>query len=138
MLLDTHVWRWHFAGDATRIGPHARRRIEQARSQGGLVVSVASMFELAALSAAGRLTLAPSAESWMRQSIELGHMQVAEITTGIAIEAGSIPTAALPDPLDRFLVATIRSLGVPIVTRDGAIRDYIASRRIGRAIDASK
>ena len=138
MLLDTHTWRWHAAGDVKRIGPRARRQIDRARAQGALVVSVASMFEIAALSAAGRLQLAPSVESWIRQSIEIGRIQVAEITPDIAIEAGSIPTLAVPDPIDRLLVATARTLGVPIATRDATIRAYIESRGLGRVIDIWK
>ena len=95
------------------------------------------MFELAALSAAGRLELAPSAESWMRQSIDIGRMQVSEITAAIAMEAGSIPTVSVPDPIDRLLVATARTLGIPIATRDAVIRDYFESRRLGRVLDIS-
>ncbi len=138
MLLDTHAWLWHGAGDAKRVGPKALREIERARVKGALVVSVASMFEIAALSAAGRLQLAPSADTWMRQSIDFGRIQVSEITSAIAIEAGSIPTVSVPDPIDRLLVATARTLGIPIATRDAVIREYFESRRLGRVLDISK
>ena len=138
MLLDTHVWRWHAAGNDARIGRRARREIDRSAAAGALVVSVASMFELTALSAAGRLQLVPSAESWIRQSIEFGRMQVAEITAAIAIEAGSIPTSALADPMDRLLVATARAWDVPIVTRDAAIREYVTAQGGLRAIDVSR
>jgi PIN domain nuclease of toxin-antitoxin system len=138
MLLDTHVWRWYAAGDAKRIGPRARRDIERARAKGALVVSVASMFELAALSAAGRLRFVPSAESWMRQSIDLGRIQVAEMTSAIAIEAASIPAVVLPDPMDRVLVATARTLGIPFATRDARIIEHLAGVGAGRALDVSK
>lgn len=96
------------------------------------------MFEIAALSAAGRVHLTPSAESWMRQSIDIGRIQVAEITSAIAIEAGSIPTGSVPDPVDRLLVATARTLGIPIATRDAVIREYFESHRLGRVLDISK
>jgi PIN domain nuclease of toxin-antitoxin system len=33
-----------------------------------------------------------------------------------------IPRAVLTDPWDRFIVATAKSLALPLVTRDGAIR----------------
>jgi PIN domain nuclease of toxin-antitoxin system len=138
MLLDTHVWLWHAGGDAKRIAPRARREIGRAGARGALIVSVASMFEIASLSASGRLRLVPSAEAWIRQSIELGHLQVAEVTASIAIEAGSIPPAALPDPMDRLLVATARAWAVPIATRDAAIRDYVKSQGGPRAIDVGR
>jgi PIN domain nuclease of toxin-antitoxin system len=138
VLLDTHVWLWVAAGDEKRIGRSTRRAIERARTKGTLVVSVASMFEIAALSAAGRLRLSTSAESWMRKSIEIGNLQLAEITAAIAVEAGSIPAAALADPVDRLLVTTARALGVSFVTSDAAILAHITSSRVGRAIDASR
>lgn len=138
MLLDTHVWRWHAAGNDARIGRRARRAIDRAAAAGALVVSVASMFELAALSAAGRLRLAPSTDAWIRQSLELGRMQVAEITAAVAIEAGSIPPSALADPMDRLLVATARAWGIPIATRDAAIREYLGTQGGVRAIDVSR
>lgn len=138
MLLDTHAWLFAASKDPRRLGARAGRQIERARSKGALVVSVASMFEIAALSAAGRLQLAPSAESWMRQSIDFGRIQVSEITSAIAIEAGSIPTVSVPDPIDRLLVATARTLGIPIATRDAVIREYFESRRLGRVLDISK
>lgn len=138
MLLDTHVWRWHAAAVPKRIGSRTRNEIDRAAARGAVVISVASLFEIAALSAAGRLRLAPSAEAWMRQSIEVGRLQVAEITAAIAIEAGSIPAVSLPDPADRLLVATARNLDIPIVTRDARILDYFRTSRIGRAIDASR
>ena len=138
MLLDTQVWRWYAAGHDARVGHRARRAIERASAAGALVVSVASMFELAALSAAGRLQLMPSTDAWIRQSIELGRMQVAEITAAVAIEAGSIPPSALADPMDRLLVATARAWGIPIATRDAAIRQYVSMQGGVRAIDVSR
>ena len=138
MLLDTHTWLWHALGDAKRVGPGARREIDRAAARAVAVVSVVSMFEVASLAASGRIRLATSSEAWMRQSIDAGRIRIAEVTSAIAIEAGSIPTAALPDPMDRLLVATARTLDIPIVTRDSRILDYIRKSRIGRAIDAAR
>jgi len=137
VLLDTHVWLWHTEGDARRIAAGARRQIERARSEGRLIVSVASMFEIASLCAAGSLHLALPPESWIRQSLEIGRLQVAELTSAIAIEGGSIPTASLADPMDRLLVATALAWNVPLATRDTAIRAYAARRRALRVIDVS-
>jgi PIN domain nuclease of toxin-antitoxin system len=138
MLLDTHTWLWAALHDKRRLGPRTAREIERAASRGSAEISVASIFELTALAAAGRVRFATSAETWVRQSIEIARLQVAELTLAIAVEAGSIPTMALPDPIDRLLVATARNLDIPIVTRDARILDYIRTSRIGRAIDASR
>ena len=138
MLLDTHTWLWHALGDAKRVGPRARREIDRAVGHGAVVVSVVSMFEVASLAASGRLHLATSPEAWIRQSIDAGRIRIAEITFAIAIEAGSIPKAALPDPMDRLLVATARQLDVPIATRDARILDYSRISGIGRVIDLAR
>lgn len=138
MLLDTHAWLWAALYDRRQLGPRTAKQIERAAGAGALVVSVVSMFEVAALAASGRLHLARSPEAWMRQAIEAGRIQIADVTSVIAIEAGSIPGVTLPDPMDRLLVATARSLDVPIVTRDARILDYVRTSRIGRAIDASR
>lgn len=138
MLLDTHTWLWHTLGEAKRVGAKARRQIDRAASRGTVVLSVISIFEVAALAASGRVRFATSAETWMRQAIDAGRLEVAELTSGIAIEAGNIPSGALPDPMDRLLVATARDLDVPMVTRDARILEYVRTSRIGRAIDASR
>src|SRR5688572_21591948 len=98
MLLDTHLWLWHALGDTKRVGPRTRREIDRAVTRGAVAVSVVSMFEVTSLAASGRLQLVASAGAWMRTSIELAHLQVVEVTSAIAIEAGSIPAGSLPDP----------------------------------------
>jgi hypothetical protein len=49
---------------------------------------------------------------------------VAELTRGTALDAGFIPRAALPDSLDRFLVATARQLEATLLTGDARILTY--------------
>lgn len=102
------------------------------------MVSVVSIFEITSLAASGRLQLSSSPEAWMRQAIDAGRIRIAEVTMAIAVEAGSIPKLALPDPMDRLLVATARHLDVPIVTRDARILDHIRTSRIGRVVDAAR
>ena len=138
MLLDTHTWLWHAAGDAKRIGLRARREIDRATDRGALVVSVVSVLEVTALAATGRVRLALPAETWIRQSIDAGRIRVAEVTLAIALEAGSIPKAALPDPMDRLLVATARAWDIRIATRDAAMLEYVAAQGGLRAIDVSR
>lgn len=137
MLLDTHTWIFTSI-DSKRLGRRAGRLIEHGRSQGSLVVSVASIFEIASLVASGRLHLESSVDAWIRQSIEIGRMHVAELTSAIALDAGSIPAASVPDPVDRMLVATARTLGVTLATRDARVIDYIARSGTGRVLDISR
>lgn len=85
------------------------------------------MFEVTILHVAGRVRLARPPEQWILEALGQRGVGVAELTPGIAIEAGSIPRTALADPVDRLLVATARELGATFLTGDPRILDY-ASR----------
>jgi PIN domain nuclease of toxin-antitoxin system len=136
VLLDTHIWLWATEGDTRRIGPRTRRAIERARADDELHVTTVSIFEITALQVAGRLDLATSAERWIRESIDASGLRVLDLNAAIAIDAGSIPAAALADPCDRFLVATARHSRFPLITRDARILDYARLARTLRAVDA--
>ena len=124
MLLDTHVWVAVAEGDARLVGPRGRRRLAREAATGNLRLSTVSVFELTALHTAGRVLLSLPVETWMRASIDQIGLRLSDVSRAIAIDAGLIPTSALTDPFDRLLVATARSLGVPLMTRDQRIIDY--------------
>lgn len=137
MLLDTHVWVW-LVGDVPRqLGPRTRRRLARASGPDALFVSVASAFEIAALHTAGRLQFTLPVERWVRESIERSGFRVLSVDRDVSIDAGLIPASALPDPLDRLLVATARERQLPLVTRDRAILDYAQRTGLVRVVDAS-
>ena len=68
--------------------------------------------------------------------VERPGVRMAELTPGIAIDAGRIPSTTLPDPFDRLLIATARSLGVGLLTRDRRILDYADQTGQLQAVDA--
>jgi PIN domain nuclease of toxin-antitoxin system len=137
VLLDTHVWLWVAAGDARKVGRRAQRLIERSRTNGELVICAASAFEVAALHAHRSIELLPSPEQWFRRSLDTLELTVIDITTPIALDAGLIARMALPDPLDRLIVASASHLGVPLMTRDQRIRDYAGATRRLQVIDAA-
>lgn len=138
MLLDTHVWLWAVNG-GTRLGTKARRLLDKAsRSLPGEVsISAVSAFEIAALHTAGHVQLNQPVDRWMREAIDRARVRVIDLERDIAIDAGLIPSSALPDPFDRCLVATAREYGVPLVTRDRRILDYAKLTGLVKVIDAS-
>ena len=140
MVLDTHVWIWAADG-GTKLGSKARKRLEKGAasvaSGSRMSVSTASVFEIAALHTAGRLALNQSPERWIRESIDRGGLRVIDIERDIAVDAGLIPAKALPDPIDRCLVATAREYDVPLMTADRKILDYARRTSLVRVIDAS-
>lgn len=137
MLLDTHVWIWAAAG-APRIGPKTRRLLNRQAAAGRVFVSSVSAFEISALCAAGRLVLNQPAERWIRDSIGRGNLRVLDLDTGVAIDAGALGVEAVPDPIDRLLVAAARDAAVPLVTCDRRLLDFAARARLVRVHDASR
>ncbi|HEX5217411.1 MAG TPA: type II toxin-antitoxin system VapC family toxin [Vicinamibacterales bacterium] len=137
MLLDTHVWIWA-AADASRIGARTRRLLNRHAAAGQLYVSAVSAFEISALCAAGRLILNQPAERWIRDSINHGSLRVLDLNTGTAIDAGALGADAVPDPIDRLLVAAARDAEVPLVTRDRRLLEFAARTRLVRVHDAGK
>ena len=138
MLLDTHVWLWAVDG-GTKLGLKTRRQLDKASRAlpGEVCVSAVSAFEIAALHTAGQVQLNQPVERWMRDAIDRSKVRVIDLERDIAIDAGSIPASALPDPFDRCLVATAREYGLPLVTRDRRILDYARRTGLVKVIDAS-
>ena len=137
MLLDTHVWIWLVSDAPGRLGPRTRRRLAAATGPRAASVSAVSVLEIAALHTAGRLQLTQPIERWIRGSIDRAGFRVLGLDHDIALDAGMVPASALPDPVDRCLVATAREHEVPLVTRDRGILDYAARTRFVRVVDAS-
>src|SRR5262245_19864804 len=98
--------------------------ISQAAAREAVRVSAATLFEIVALHTAGRLRLALPPERWIQDSLDRPGVPLAELTRDVAIGAGFIPRTALPDPLDRLLVATARQLDATFLTSDSGVLGY--------------
>jgi len=100
--------------------------IVQAAGQQVVRISSMTLFEIVALHTAGRLQLSQPVEDWIVESLQRPGVRLAELSRVAAVDAGSIPRAALPDPVDRLLVATARALDATLLTGDSAIQHYAA------------
>jgi PIN domain nuclease of toxin-antitoxin system len=129
LLLDTHTWIWAVEGDARRVGRRSRRLIDQSAAKDAVRVSPATIFEIVALHTSGRLRLAQPPELWLVASLDGFGVRLTELTRTMAADAGFIPRTALPDPLDRLLVATARQLNATFLTADSTVLAY--ARRTG-------
>lgn len=138
LLLDTHVWVWSANGDTSRVGPRSRLLLLKAEAREAIRVSPVTIFELSALHTSGRLRLARPLEQWVGDSLGAAGVRVAELTSSVAVDAGSIPRTALADPLDRLLVSTARHLDAIFVTADRQILEYASETGNVRVHDASR
>jgi PIN domain nuclease of toxin-antitoxin system len=134
-LLDTHVWIWVMDGDTRGVGPRTRRRLQRAVAEESIHISIASVFEIAALHASGRLRLSLPVDRWIDQAVTGLRARLVDISLAVALDAARTARAVLPDPMDRFIVATARHVDATVLDR--AVLDYARALRGLRAEDAA-
>ena len=114
MVLDTHIWIWWITGSQP-LPPPVLETIQSEPK--ALAISVASLWELHLLIAAGRLDTGATAETTTQTWLKTYPVRV------IPIEAETVRLAyTLPfehrDPADRFIAATAYRREVPLATVD--------------------
>ena len=120
ILLDTHVVLW-LVSDTDKLSKHARAAIDEARQSGaGLAVSGITLVELATACGKGRISLAITLESFLREVEE--RFVVLPISGRACARTVTLPPAYPKDPADRVIGATALVEGLKLVTSDQAIR----------------
>ena len=135
LLLDTHCWLWAQLGLIQSLSRAALAAIRNAESEGSLLVSVISVWELAALEKRGRVALPMNVRTWIQEALSKPGVSVAPLTPEIAIESVHLPGEMHGDPADRMLVATARVLGATLLTKDARLIRYSRQRHL-RALEA--
>ena len=113
-FLDTHTWVWWIDGDP-RLSDVARGAIE---SDVEVAVSAISVWELATLERLGRLRLLPDLRTWVRRALAHRDVSKHDVTSEIALAAGSLLPAFPGDPADRIIYATALTNGATLVSAD--------------------
>ncbi len=126
IVIDTHAWLWWVNGEAALSRP-ARRAIDLADVVG---VATISTMEVAALVRRGKITLDTTAGSWVAQAFGQDRVAELELTSDIAVEAGSLGDEFVGDPADRIIYATAFVTGSKLVTRDRFLRTYDPARTV--------
>ena len=129
IVLDTHVWVWWVSG-VEPLPPKARRLIRAAREQKAVYLSSISVWEVAQLTARGRLQLTMDVVDWVAKSEALPFIHFIPVDNVIAIKSVQLPGTLHQDPADRMIIATALTLGFPLVTRDEKIARYPHVRTI--------
>ena len=119
-IVDTHVLLWWFER-AARLSRAQSRVLARADAKHPLGVADITLWEIAMLVELGRIRLALSIDEWLARATAPPLVQVCAITPAIAREMIEVRATRTWDPADRIVVATARTLGVPLVTSDARI-----------------
>ncbi|MGK7901173.1 MAG: type II toxin-antitoxin system VapC family toxin [Hormoscilla sp.] len=124
LLLDTHTFIWYIT-DSPKLSERSRNLISDSDSE--IILSIASVWEMAIKQSTGKLSLGVpfrefiehqlSANSIKLQTINLAHIDV---------------VATLPlhhrDPFDRMIIAQAIVEQIPILSRDYVFDSYRVTR----------
>ena len=123
ILLDTHALIWWMEGSG-RLSEGAAAAIEE---HAPALVSPISFWELAVLVERERISIDRDLSRWCRDLLASAAAEVAPLPPSAAISAARL-LGFHGDPADRFIYATARELGIPLVSKDAKIRDYARQR----------
>lgn len=128
VVTDTHPLLFHAAG-GSRLGRRAARAFAAAENQQGLVyVPVVVLWECSLLARTGRVDLGRSAESFFEDLFSNPAYQPFDLNPAQVYLADS--RRPNDDPFDALICAAALVLELPLVTRDGDIREWGVVRTV--------
>jgi PIN domain nuclease of toxin-antitoxin system len=123
LLLDTCTLLWALQ-DAPRLSAPARKALQDPLNP--IYVSTVSFWEISLKCGLGKLSLHRAEPEDLPRFVTEAGWQIQPIAPEIAASAGRLPR--LPehrDPFDRLLVWSAIREDFVLVSRDGAMRDYV-------------
>jgi PIN domain nuclease of toxin-antitoxin system len=123
IVLDTHVWVL-FVSNPELLSKRAKRSLDAAMEEKGILISSISAWEVALLVAKKRLRLTLGVTDWIAKSEALPFITFIPVDNSIAIKSVNLPQPLRSDPADRIIIATAISMGAPLLTKDEKILKY--------------
>jgi len=123
IVLDTHVWVL-FVSNPELLSKRAKRSLDTAMEEKGILIASISTWEVALLVAKKRLRLTLSVTDWIAKSEALPFITFIPVDNSVAIKSVNLPQPLHNDPADRIIIATAISMGVPLVTKDKKLLKY--------------
>ncbi len=122
VLLDTHVFLW-FITDDRRLSSRAREIMEDPEND--LLLSIASLWEIAIKASLGKLTLARPFGELMPHELAENAIEILPIRLDHLTTLTSLPFHHR-DPFDRLIVAQAVVEEMPVLSGDSAFSRYPA------------
>ncbi|UIE37315.1 type II toxin-antitoxin system VapC family toxin [Leptodesmis sichuanensis] len=124
ILLDTHTFLW-FINDSPELSNAAADLLE---SDVDLLLSMASLWEIAIKVSLNKLTLPDDYERFIPQQITLNNIEILTITFEHLTVVSRLPFHHR-DPFDRLLIAQSMSEKLQIVSADTKLDSYEVDRK---------
>ena len=118
LVLDTNALVWLLERNV-RMGPHAVREVDEALRSNRVLMSAASVWEVAMLVGKNRVSLDKPVDQWRIEALQLG---IEEVPLDGEIALDSVALSGLhSDPADRFIAATAIKMRATLVTSDARL-----------------
>lgn len=124
LLLDTHALIWA-VDQPDRLGARARSALEDAANE--VVISAATIWEIAIKTGLGKLTLSVPYREWMDRVIADLRSTILPITVEYADVQAQLPSHHR-DPFDRMLIAQAMAEEMLLVANEDTFDQYGVSR----------
>jgi PIN domain nuclease of toxin-antitoxin system len=120
VLLDTHTFLWFITADP-RLSAPARGVLAAGGNQ--LLLSVASVWEIAIKVSVGRLPIPLPLDAFIPEQLRVNRIELLPISLEHTFEVPRLPLHHR-DPFDRILVAQAVHESIPLVSADEALDAY--------------
>jgi len=120
LLLDTSSFLWFVAG-SDRLSGKAREIIEDFDNE--LVLSVASLWEMAIKVSIGKLEMLREFDKFIPEKLEENEIDILHVSLDHLSEMMKLPFHHR-DPFDRLIIAQSISENVPVIACDGIFKKY--------------
>lgn len=123
-LLDSHAIIWYVDQDHL-LSATAHAAITDPRNE--LLISAASVWEIAIKTGLGKLSLSDSYKKWMTRALTDLRARLLPITIDYSDEQANLPNHH-GDPFDRMLISQALVESIPIISGDAILDQYGVTR----------
>jgi PIN domain nuclease of toxin-antitoxin system len=122
--LDTHILLWS-RWFPTKLSQKHSQALRDLDTRGeSFALSAISLWELAKMTALGRLEIDISLDAWLDEIENDPHLEVLPISARVALESTRLGAGFHRDPADQIIVATARCHALTLLTADERIRRW--------------
>jgi PIN domain nuclease of toxin-antitoxin system len=130
VVADSHALVWYVRG-SSRLSSRAAKSLREAEATESIVVSAATFVDLWYVAQSTRAVTADELAGLRDRAGSAIGVDVHPVDLAVVDDWMTIPRDTLPDPWDRFVVATARTLQTPLVTKDEEYASPALSRSCG-------